>query len=53
MIKSALERKESRGAHQRIEYPECNQQYDKTTTISFTDNNLSVQFRDTDEEMGW
>ena len=35
MLKSALERKESRGAHYRIDYPETNDQYQKTSVATY------------------
>lgn len=52
-IKSAKERKESRGAHQRIEYPEKSEEYQKTTVIQLINDEYIVSFNDTDEKMGW
>lgn len=52
-IKSAKERKESRGAHQRIEYPEKSEEYHKTTVIQLINDEYIVSFNDTDEKMGW
>ena len=53
ILKSAMERKESRGAHQRIEYPEKDDKYLKTTVIQKMDEEFIVSFNDTDEKMGW
>ena len=50
---SAINRKESRGAHQRIEYPEKSDKYRKTTVIQEKNNEMIVSFNDTDEKMGW
>ena len=53
LIQSALERKESRGAHQRIEYPDKNDKYQKTTVIQKINDEYVVSFNDIDEKMGW
>ena len=41
---SALKRKESRGAHQRIEYPQSSDEYKKTTCVTY-DGEIHVNFR--------
>ena len=53
MLSSALARKESRGAHQRLDYPETNDEYLKTTVISFDNDELKITFNDTEERMSW
>ena len=53
MLSSALARKESRGAHQRLDYPETDDKYLKTTVISFDNDELKITFNDTEERMGW
>lgn len=47
IVKSALERKESRGSHQRIEYPKRDDEnYKKTTCIQLKDNRIEITFKD-------
>lgn len=42
-IKSALARKESRGAHQRLDWPESDDDYQKTTCVTF-DGEIKISF---------
>ena len=53
MVKSALERKESRGAHQRIEYPEKNDDYLKITLAEYNDDDIQIRFEDTEIKSWW
>ena len=53
MLLSALERKESRGAHQRLDYPKKDDEYLKSTVASFENDEVKITFRDTEKEMGW
>lgn len=46
MVECALERKESRGAHQRMDYCEKNDEhFKKTTKVRFVDKAISVDFK--------
>ncbi|MBP3761456.1 MAG: FAD-binding protein [Ruminococcus sp.] len=45
MLKGALERHESRGAHYREDYPEKNEEYRKTTVAEVNNNSVSISFR--------
>ena len=47
-VLSALERRESRGAHQRLDYPEIDESYEKTTCIDF-DGKIKISFEGFDE----
>ena len=50
-VLSALERKEIRVAHQRLDYPDKNEEYLKTTVISHEE--MEVKFEDTEKRMWW
>ncbi len=45
MIKSALERKESRGAHQRSDFPNLDDNYLKSTIAKYADNKIIIEYR--------
>ncbi|OED30025.1 FAD-binding protein [Methanosphaera sp. WGK6] len=50
MILGALNRKESRGSHQRIEYPETDDEnYKKTTIIKLEKTQIKVSFKEIDD----
>ena len=46
MLRSAYERKESRGAHFRCDYPEEKESYRKTTVASLDGQKLKIEFRE-------
>ncbi len=49
MIESALARKESRGAHYRIDFPEMNPEYQKLTTVRYENGKRYLRFLTADE----
>jgi len=44
IVKSALSRKESRGAHYRIDYKDENRDFDKQTIVKKVQNNITLEF---------
>ena len=50
MVRSALERRESRGAHQRLDAPETCREFCKTTVAAFDGRQVTVRFRDIPED---
>ena len=43
MIECAINRRESRGAHNRTDYPESNDSYKKPTTVSLVNNEIIIE----------
>lgn len=50
IVMCALERKESRGAHLREDYPERNDMYQASTIAEYIDGNIRISFRKENEE---
>ena len=48
MLKSALNRKESRGGHYRDDYPETDESYRKTSVAGY-DQDITINFADIPE----
>ena len=51
MLRAALERRESRGAHWREDYPESQEAFRKTTVVSYDGQQIKVRFRQLPEPM--
>lgn len=49
MVRSAINRKESRGAHKRIDYPNTDDEYKKTTIARFDGENIIITMRNIPE----
>ena len=54
MVMSALERRESRGAHIRSDYPDARPEFQKSTATYFDGKQVRIRFRDipADKEAG-
>ncbi len=46
MLLSALERKESRGAHTRLDYPETDEDFRRTTRVAYHGEAISIDFQE-------
>ena len=51
MLRSALERRESRGAHFREDFPQADDTYRMTTAAAFGGNDIHIDFRDVSMKM--
>ncbi len=46
IVKSALERKESRGAHMRVDYPDMQKAYQQISVVQFHDGEIRLSYRE-------
>jgi len=49
LVRSALERRESRGAHVRSDFPETSEDFRRTTVVALVDGEPQVSFREIPE----
>lgn len=45
-VMCALNRKESRGAHKRVDYPDTDKNFQKTTIVSFVNGKIEISYRE-------